>query len=87
MPKNIIPGSEPLSEIVSVAASNVMLPDMSDVSIQHFGGASPSPFHVGASDSQHSVVDDSQPSRKRRRNPVDYRELFEQMKKEEKIHK
>ena len=70
-----------------MAASNAMNPDISDVSMQHFGGATPSPFHIGGSESQHSFTDESLPSRKRRRNPVDYRELFEQMKKEEKFHK
>jgi len=53
-----------------------------DMSLHHLGGATPSPFHSGFSDQQINNQDEPIPSRKRRRNPVDYRELFEQMKKE-----
>lgn len=42
-----------------------------------------SPLHIDSSSEQHSNnLEESLPSRKRRRNPVDYRELYEQMKKE-----
>jgi len=72
---------EPLSEVVTTAPTAI-----NEVPALHhlppFGSASPSPFHVDSSEQQNSNLDEPLPSRKRRRNPVDYRELYEQMKKE-----